>query len=126
MSKETAEVIRRFRDKHTQKIHTPGDKETGVYDGTDERIRELREKGFLEGFEQTESVEQSEDEEEVIETKEDDKTVESDVLPNGTKKDLLPDLTIEQLQDVAKECNIVIPKKVTKKDDIIAFLSDKR
>ena len=39
-----AKVIKRFRDKHTKKIHEVNTN----YEGTAERIKELQEKGFLE------------------------------------------------------------------------------
>lgn len=105
-----AKVIKRFRDKVTKKIYTPGDKETGVYDGSPERIKELVETGFLLEDETRQNGEGNHG------TK--------DTLLNGTKKDILADMTVSQLKDVAKENNIEIPKDITKKDDIVKFLSD--
>lgn len=39
-----AKVIKRFRDKNTKKIYNVGEQ----YDGTEARMKELQEKGFLE------------------------------------------------------------------------------
>lgn len=39
-----SKVIKRFRDKNTKKIYNVGEQ----YDGTEARVKELQEKGFLE------------------------------------------------------------------------------
>ncbi|NIK10920.1 hypothetical protein [Alkalibacillus almallahensis] len=38
-----AKVIKRFRDKNTKKVYNKG----AVYDGSDERVKEIQQKGFL-------------------------------------------------------------------------------
>lgn len=110
MAEVTAKVAVRFRDKNTKEIHEVGTE----YKGTDERINELKALGFVE-------VEGNDGD---LFDDNFDKTEDLGTLSNGTKKETLRDLTIAQLQDVAKECDIEIPGDITKKDDIVKFLTD--
>jgi len=97
-----AKVIKRFRDKETGKIHNKGTD----YNGTPERIKVLQEKGFLEGELKVLS------DNEVIET------IQEDGID-------INELTIKQLHEFAEQIDVEIPKEITKRDDIIEFLSDK-
>ena len=87
MSKVTAEVVRRFRDKVTGKIHEVGTD----YIGTGSRVNELVKIGFVK------------------------------VADTGPD---LSNLTVAELKEKAKSKNIEIPSDITKKDDIVKFLTD--
>jgi len=87
MNNVTAEVIRRFRDKVTGKIHEVGTD----YVGTDSRVNELVKIGFLKA---------------------------------NNQKSALNKLTVSELKEKAKKEGIEIPADITKKDDIVKFLTD--
>lgn len=41
-------VLKKFRDKETKKVFDPKGKDNSVYEGTEERIKEIDEKGYVE------------------------------------------------------------------------------
>ena len=43
-----AKVIKRFRDKETKQLYTPKGKDNSVYEGTEERVKEIAAKGYVE------------------------------------------------------------------------------
>ena len=87
MGNVTAEVIRRFRDKVTGKIHEVGTD----YVGTESRVNELVKIGFLKA---------------------------------NNQESALNKLTVSELKEKAKKEGIEIPADITKKDDIVKFLTD--
>lgn len=87
MNNVTAQVVRRFRDKLTGKIHEVGTD----YVGTESRVNELVKIGFLKA---------------------------------NNQESALNKLTVSELKEKAKKEGIEIPADITKKDDIVKFLTD--
>ncbi|CDO03103.1 hypothetical protein BN988_01603 [Oceanobacillus picturae] len=78
-----AKVIKRFRDKETKQVFSPKSKDYSVYEGSEDRVKEIASKGYVEALEEESSF--------------------LDGNVNEVKGNITSDLSGEELQDLLQK-----------------------